>query len=205
MKMNDLILKINELDILSLIVGSVISIVLTLFITNILPKIIKIIVLSFRNKYFSHEQILGNYYGYYLHKDNNKSEPILRESNWMISADYKKENYIVNIYHDNEKNKKKYISYKGRMWTQGDHYLLQFDSQDYKETIFERRIQITKAKDYEYPIVGISLAVTTIGKRVRANFSVLSRKKLSLDDFRNIIKEHKVVLEKETYNLKIEG
>jgi hypothetical protein len=88
------------------------------------------------------------------------------------------------------------------MWVQDNHYLLRFDAQGYKETIFERRIQVTKAN--ESPIVGISLAIVTDGRKIRANVSVLSRNKLSLDDFRSIVKSVGIIFEKETYNLKLE-
>ena len=89
------------------------------------------------------------------------------------------------------------------MWKQDNHYLLQFDSLGYSETVFERRLKITKAEG-QNPIIGISLAVVTQGNKIRANISILSREKLSLDDFHKIVRENKVVFERDTYNLRIE-
>jgi hypothetical protein len=198
--MDYLISLIQEAKIPVLIVSGVISIILTLFLQRLIPYLIKKTGLALKNRFFSHEQILGNYYGYYLHKDTQNSKPVLRESKWEISADYQKEHYIIKIYH--EKYNKKSISYKGKMWSQDGHYLLQLDSQEYTETIFERKIHVTKAD--ETPIIGISLAVVTQRKKIRANISILSKKKLSLDEFHKIVKENNVRWEDETYNLRIE-
>lgn len=189
-----------ESNISYLIIGSLISVLLCLLIEHGFPRLFKKIILSVKNKFFSNEQILGDFYGYYLNKDNHKSETVLMESIWKISADFKKNNYIITIYQDNGQKKKK-ESYKGKMWVQGDHYLLIFNCKEYEETIFERRIKVTKAN--KYPVVGISLAINPFGK-IRSNVSVLSKKRLSLNDFYKIVNEYKVSLEKETLNLKVE-
>jgi hypothetical protein len=196
--MNSIEIAIKNVDMISLIIGSIITIILTLLIQYLFPQLFRKIILLLKNKYFSHEQILGGFYGYYLHKDNKNSEIILKESHWKISADFQKEHYFVTIYDDDSKGKK--VLYKGKMWIQGNHYLLQFNSLEYKETIFERKIIPTKAN--EYPIVGIGLAITPQGK-ARSCVSMLSKKKLSLNDFYRIAKEHEILFEKETFNLKI--
>lgn len=193
---------IQDINIRAEIVVGIISIVLTLFVQHIIPRFFSGIILLLKNKYFSHESIIGDFYGYYLHKGIQKPEVILRESNWKISSDFKKGHFIVTIYHNEDLGKKRIIDYKGKMWVQGDHYLLQFDSQRYPETIFERRIQVTKTDDA--PIVGISLAITTTARKIRANVSVLSKNKLAMEDFHRIVKAHKIILEKETYNLKVQ-
>jgi hypothetical protein len=199
-KMDEINQFLYNINITSLIIGGIISFIITLIGQYFVPKLFSKIFLSLKNKYFSHEQIIGEFYGYYLHKDTKESETILRESNWKISADFKKENYIVTIYR-NDDSKKRKIVYKGNMWVQGDHYLLQLDSHEYEETIFERKIKGTKTN--EYPIIGIGLAINS-QRKIRANISALSKKRLSLNDFNKIVKEHKVILEKETYNLKID-
>jgi len=186
----------DDLNILSLIIGCI----FTLFFQYIIVQFFKKIMLSLKNKYFSREQILGEYYGYYLHKDAPKTDHILRESIWEISADFKKGHYNVVLYRC--MNNKKSISYTGKMWTQNNHYLLQFDSKEYNETVFERKLIVTKANDH--PIIGIGIAAVTQGYKIRANISILSKKRLSLSDFRKIVEEYKVKYERETYNLKIE-
>lgn len=192
-------MNFENVDIKTILISVILTFVLTFIFRDVMLKLLREIGLCLKNKFFSNEQILGKYFGYYLHKDTPGAKLVLRESNWKISADYKKGHYIITIYKNSPN--KKIISYKGKMWAQGNHYLLQFDSKTYEETVFERRIQVTKCD--EYPIVGIGLAVTTQGKKIRANISVLSKRKLSLEDFQNIVKDYNFSFEEDAYNLKI--
>jgi hypothetical protein len=183
---------------------------------NYILKGFGFLLLSIKRLIFPNEQIVGKYYGYYLHKDSRDASVDLKESTWDISPDLKKNNYNIKIYHEiinknklltcinNKKYKmktKKRMSYRGKMWKEDNHLLLSLKGQTYTETIFERRLQGTKVDGY--PIIGISLAINP-KKKIRANVSVLSKKRLTQEDVIKYIKEYKGIAEASTYNLKVE-
>lgn len=185
--------------------------------------------LVFKKK--NENEIIGIYYGYYLTTKIN-NDVHLKESLWEIYPSLIKNKYYVNVYKVSDKHleetsnllDRKYnngkrhlyskeeklkirnlqISYKGSVFREGQHIIFKLESKkDQIETIFERRIQQKDSDDVPNSsiIIGISLAINK-NKQIRANMSILSRKKLNnKNDFYTIIKSCDGQVEKKTYNM----
>jgi len=179
-------------------VGVLVGTFLSVVLTSLFKKLGKSIVLLCRQRSKRKDKIIGIYYGYYLSKNDDKSEVEVRKSFWTILPSIKKDTYKIITQNSNKE-----LRYTGEMRLEHGHYIIKLQGeQPQLETIYERRL-IVKNPELE-PIVGLSLAINSAFK-IRVNFSILSKEEISIQKFRKIIDENRVFFDDQVCNLIVDN